>query len=326
MIRSELKEIDLEPPSRDPVFSILVVGYNSPEDIRRLVESLQVLPSWPDCEVLIAENGDHVTGEMESLASAFGARVVFLPNPGFGVACNRLAALASGRYLLFANPDLRFGQDILPALAAHLETHLDVGAVGPRLVDMDDGTLQMSFNLPMGLKWEFLEAHGLQSWWRRRCMREFERMLPEGPWEVGFATAACLLIRFDLFRQVGGFDEDFFLNSEDIDLCDKIRDAGWKIHVLPGIAAIHGTSKLQSRNIGRFVFDRLASKQVYIRKRYKGVRRLVAHALLVEQISIRLLVGLVLLKGVDRRRLGGYFKALKVVMRPAPTRLRQARF
>jgi GT2 family glycosyltransferase len=322
MMRSELKDVGLGSPLRHPVVSILIVGYNSPDEIRILLESLRALPSWSDGEVLIAENGDRAAGEMESLASAFGARLLFLPNPGFGTACNRLAELASGRYLLLANPDLRFDRDILPTLADYLDAHPDVGAVGPRLVDMDDGILQMSLNLPMGLKWEFLEAHGLQSWWRRRLIRKFETTNPDGPWEVGLATAACVLIRPEVFRQVGGFDEDFFLNSEDIDLCDKIRDAGWKIHVLPRITAIAGTSKVQSRDLRRFVFDRLAGKWVYIGKRYTGVRRLIAHAFLVEQICIRLVVGFVLLKGLDRMRLSGYFKALKLARRLAPTRPR----
>ena len=143
-----------------PLFSILVVGYNSTEDIRRLLESLKRLPNAGDCEILIAENGNREIDRMARLSTDFGATLVVLDNPGFGFACNRLSELARSDLLLLANPDLRFEDDLLPILANHLRS-IQVGAVGPALRD-EDGTEQISWNLPMGLWWEFLEAHGFQ--------------------------------------------------------------------------------------------------------------------------------------------------------------------
>jgi len=301
-----------EPRRLGPSFSVLVVGYNAPADIRLLLESMRALPSWEDCEILIAENGNREISAMEALATEFGAKLLLLPNPGFGIACNRLAELAHGEVILLANPDLRFQEDILPTLRTHLLRNPRVGAVGPSLRN-DDGSLQISWNLPMGLKWEFLEANGLQTWWRRKVVRQHQSANPDGPWPVGLCTAACISIRASLFRQIGGFDEDFFLNSEDIDLCDRIRATGHEVHVLPGIWSYHGNSRLQSRDLGRFVFHRLQGKAVYLRKRYHGLRKMVAAMFFLEQVLLRLFVGSVFLRGIQRTRLSGYWKALSLI-------------
>lgn len=291
-----------------PAFSILVVGYDSASEIRRLLDSLRSLPSWDDCEILLAENGSAEIPAMEEIAREFGAQLLLLPNPGFGTACNRLAGIARGEILLLANPDLRFERDILPALARRLREP-GVGAVGPVLLE-EDGTEQISWNLPMGLWWEFLEAQGLQTWWRRHLMRGIRRRDPDGPWRVGFATAACLAIRRSLYLEIGGFDEGFFLNGEDIELCDRLRSKGFAVLVDPAIEAVHGNSSIQGKDLRRFVANRLEGKRKYLSRRYRGFSLLVARALWLEMVGIRLGVGLFLLRGVDRTRLPGYRRIL----------------
>lgn len=287
-----------------PRVSVLVVGYNSPEDIHALLSSLRELPSWPLCEVLIAENGRERIPEMEAIAGDFGARLLALPNPGFGIACNRLAELARGDILLLANPDLRFSDDILPALLSHFADP-SVGAVGPAIHD-EDGTEQISWNMPMDLWWEFLEAQGLQTRWRRHLMRRMRDESPNGPWKVGFATAACLAIPRKLYAGIGGFDEGFFLNGEDIEICDRIRSRGFSVLVDPNLSVIHGNSSIQGRNLRRFVADRLEGKRKYLSRRYDGFRLFLARALWVEMVVIRLVAGWFLLRGSERTRLPGY--------------------
>lgn len=296
-----------------PRCSVLVVGYDSPEDVDVLLASLRALPSWSLCEVLIAENGSKRIPEMEAIALEYGARLLVLPNPGFGTACNRLAAIARGDILLLANPDLRFGEDILPALFAHLDDP-GVGAVGPSIRD-EDGGEQISWNMPMDLWWEFLEAHGLQTRWRRHLMRRMREASPEGPWTVGFATAACLAIPRALYMSVGGFDEGFFLNSEDIELGDRIREGGHRIVVDPRLAVVHGNSSIQGKDLRRFVYDRQEGKRKYLSRRYAGFRLLVARILWVEMVAIRLIAGWFLLRGTERTRLPGYRRVLSDSLR-----------
>jgi|GEM_PF-1511451 GT2 family glycosyltransferase len=293
---------------KTPIFSVLVVGYNSAMEVRRLLDSLRAQPSWNDCEILLGENGSSEIPAMEEIAEEFGARLLVLQNPGFGTACNSLAKLARGEIILLANPDLWFEGDILPVLYRNLREP-GIGAVGPRLLD-DDGTEQISWNLPMGLWWELLEAHGLQTWWRRRLMRRIRKQDPHGPWQVGIATAACLAIPRSLFLEIGGFDEGFFLNGEDLELCDRLRSRGLAVLVNPEIHAIHGNSSIQGKDLGRFVADRLEGKRKYLSRRYRGFSLLVARALWIEMVSIRLAAGWILLRGSNRTRLPGYRRIL----------------
>lgn len=300
--------VDDLPSPATPGVSVLVVGYNSPEDVHALLASLRALPSWNRCEVLIAENGRDRIAEMEALAREFGARLLALPNPGFGTACNRLAELARGDTLLLANPDLRFSDDILPVLLGHFSDP-SVGAVGPAILD-EDGSEQISWNLPMDLWWEFLEAHGLQTRWRRHLMRRMRMESPKGPWSVGLATAACVAIPRKLYAEIGGFDEGFFLNSEDIELCDRIRARGFKVLVDPTISVVHGNSSIQGRDLRRFVADRQEGKRKYLSRRYRGFRLFLARALWVEMVVIRLVAGWFMLRGTERTRLPGYLSIL----------------
>lgn len=289
-------------------FSVLIVGYNCTEDIRIMLESMRRFESWSRCEILIAENGDREIPQMEALAREFDARIEFLPNPGYGVACNVLAKMAANPLILLANPDLCFVEDVLPAFGRHLDNP-EIGAIGPRMMDAD-GSEQTSWNEPMGLRWEALEAFGLQMRWRRHLIRKMRSQCPDGPWEVGIATAGCLAMGTELYRSIAGFDEGFFLNGEDLDLCDRIRAAGKKILVDPKLNVVHGNSRIQSRNLSRFIFDRLEGKRKYLSRRHRGLNLLVARTLWVLMVTIRLTVGFVVLRGTERTRLQGYWGIL----------------
>lgn len=290
-------------------WSVLVVSYNATAEVRCLLADLSTLRARFDCEILVAENGFAELDEMRALANEFGFKLVELPNPGFGAACNILARIASGDNILLANPDLRIPSDILPELSKHLLTP-DVGSAAPMLLN-EDGSEQISWNLPMGLWWEFLESCGLQNWWRRKLMRRCRERSPNGPWVVGFASAACLALRADVFRMIGGFDESFFLNYEDIELGDRLRANGYRNLVDPNLYAIHGNSRIQVRDLASFVFHRLQAKRRYMELHYKGWHRHVAVCLWFQQVAIRLLAGSVLIKGSERARLSGYAKALR---------------
>ena len=291
-----------------PLWSILVVSYNSTAEVRDLLSDLKCHPDLEHNEILVAENGSDDLDAMRKLAHEHEIKLVELANPGFGAACNLLAKMSVGKYLLLANPDLRLPHDILPRMADTL-CSLDVGSVGPVLLN-EDGSEQFSWNLEMNLWWEFLEAHGLQNWWRRRLTNKFKQLSPNGPWNVGFTTAACLAIRAEAFHRVGGFDETFFLNYEDIELGDRLRANGYSNVVRPDIEALHRNSLIQSRNLANFVYHRLEAKRCYIKIHYHGWRHRVATLLCLDQIAMRLIIGFVFLKGQQRSRLNGYIRAL----------------
>jgi len=292
--------------------SILTVSYRSAEDTLRCFHSLEDGGAEGlDWELLVGDNG---SGDIERLGVLKDApRVRLSPNTenlGFGRENNRLSEAARGEFLLCLNPDTIVPRGTLKALVDHLRTHPECGACGPSLRNAD-GTPQHSWNGPMGLAWEFAEAHYLQNLWRDHFERKMRREHPKGPWAVSFSSGACLCLRTTLFQQLGGFDPDFFLNHEDIELCHRIRESGQQIHVLPSLTVTHLDGASQRRDWTRFVKDRLDAKRIWLGKRFHGIALALARLLWFEGVLLRIALSFLFARGDARTRLKGYFGALR---------------
>ncbi|MBU3682899.1 MAG: glycosyltransferase family 2 protein [Phycisphaerales bacterium] len=177
-------------------------------------------------------------------------------NGGFAVACNEgVRALgwgsgASGAAdhgedaVLFLNPDARCLPGCVASLLGELRSDPRIGAVGGMLVDAagrELGGARRSAPSPWPA---FVRATGL---WRLshrwpRAFPDFHQMhaqVPSGPQDVGSVSGACLMVRRRAFEQVQGFDEQYFLHCEDLDLCARVLEAGWRIRFAPGARAWH---------------------------------------------------------------------------------------
>jgi GT2 family glycosyltransferase len=201
---------------------IVIVTYRS---AAHLPACLAALPD--DATVVVVENdsGD----ESPELAEAAGAKVVRnSTNRGFAAAANRGAQMGSGELVLFCNPDAVIEPDQLAMLVAALEHEPALAAVGPRLVS-PSGVEQRPwwpFPSPLGT---WAEAFGLHRVWRRAAGND----------EQGFIVGACLLARRAAFDEIGGFDERFWLYGEEVDLCRRMWDAGWRLRLVPEATAVH---------------------------------------------------------------------------------------
>lgn len=303
--------------SETPELSILVVSYNCPRDVEACFDSLAAGGAegvaW---EFLVCENGKDRLPEMRALAERKRFRLVEPgTNLGFGRANNLLSSLARGQFLLLLNPDTIVPQSTCRKLIDGLSVP-DCKVAAPVLTNAD-GSFQFSWNVPMGLAWEFTEVHYLQNFWRRAWRKRFLSRLPNGPWEVGFSSGACLCMRRSTFLEHGGFDEEFFLNHEDIELCDRIRRNG-KILVFPGIEVRHLDGGTQRKDWSRFVKDRLDAKWIYLGKRYHGIRRLIARSLWLEGIAIRIGISSLIRSAEARSRRIGYVAALRNIASRQP--------
>ena len=156
-------------------------------------------------------------------------RVVALPeNIGFGAGNNRGAAIASGRWLLLLNSDAFVRPGAIDELVRFAEARPAIGAVGPRLL-WPDGRLQRScrrFPTVFRLATEYLYLRKLAP--RSRILNGFYcgEFAHDEARRVDWLTGACLLVRRELFERLGGFDEAFFLYSEEVDLLYRAAPAG----------------------------------------------------------------------------------------------------
>jgi N-acetylglucosaminyl-diphospho-decaprenol L-rhamnosyltransferase len=237
-----------------PELSIIVVNWNSAEFVRRCVESIRVPTSDLACEIIVVDNASF--DDCEKLLQKHAPDVKYIQfdkNLGFAKANNRAFQASCGASVLFLNPDTEIIGSAIGLLYRALQNLPMAGAVGARLLN-GDGTLQTSCIqalptiLNQTLDSEFLRRKwpGSRLWGTKPFLHGDSRAA-----EVEGISGACLMIKRDLFNQIGGFSEDYFMYAEDMDLCFKIRKTGYKNYYVPEASVIHfggGSSKQAPSN------------------------------------------------------------------------------
>ena len=216
------------------MISVIIANHDGEAFLGHCLESLD----RSEIEVLLVDNASR--DNSLSLVRERFPEVKLIPqerNLGFAAANNLAALKASGEALLFLNADARLEPGALGLLAAHLSGSPDVGLVAPRL-RYPDGKRQFSWSPARGLVGEVLQKarnpFEAQAWAHGSLARRLARLV--GP---TWYTAACVLIRAEAFREVGGFDEGFFMYFEDVDLCLRLEAAGWRLAQEPRALAQH---------------------------------------------------------------------------------------
>lgn len=217
-------------------FSIIIVSWNVCDLLRQCLRSL---PEGAEVIVVDSASGD---GTPEMVARDFPDVRLFASreNLGFSKGNNVGLAAATGEYLFILNPDTVVEPGALDRLGQYLDAHPRVAVVGPQLV-FADGQLQSSrrrFPTPWSA---IFESTWLQDYAPPGMFdRLYARDLPaDRAVEVDWVVGAAMLLRREACRQVGGFDEGFFMYSEEVDLCKRLKDAGWGIANDPGARVIH---------------------------------------------------------------------------------------
>ena len=227
-----------------PELTIVVVSYKVRERLRVCLESLRTqVADGPCFEVVVVDN-DSNDGTIEELPSAF-PEVRFLAmdrNLGFSIACNRGAAIASGEWILFLNPDTVVYPETLRDVLAFARSKSDAGIVGCRILD-GDGHLQLACRRSIPTPWVALwRLTGLSFLFpRSRVFGKYNLayLEPDGCYPVEAVSGSFLMIRTAVHRQIEGFDEIFFLYGEDLDLCLRVAKAGWKVWYCGASSIVH---------------------------------------------------------------------------------------
>jgi len=219
--------------------SIIIPTWNTRELLAACLESLEGSTSGLCVETIVVDNGS-TDGTAHLLRSHFpSVRVASnTENLGFGRAANQGAALSTGSYLLFLNTDAELMPDAVYTLVRFVEAQPRAGIVGTQLRNAD-GTFQGSYAPFPTLSREFLILSGLG---RLLWGAQYPSRGPEdeqGPQEVDWVGGACLLARKIAFDAVGGFDDSFFMYGEEVDLCYRMRRAGWQVWYQPAARVIH---------------------------------------------------------------------------------------
>jgi len=224
-----LKRLKAQPESAG-VVSVVIVNYRGADDTCTALAALREL-RWPreQLEVIVVDNGSG-DGSVERIAKEFpDVRVVALEeNLGFAGGCNAGAQAATGEYLAFLNNDARPDPDWLSAAVAVLDRDGSVACVASKVLDWD-GELVDFVDAGLGFY-----GHGFKLHAGERDDPAYDREA-----DVLFASGAAMVTRASTFREVGGFDERYFLLFEDVDLGWRYWLLGYRVRYVPASLVYH---------------------------------------------------------------------------------------
>jgi GT2 family glycosyltransferase len=269
--------------------SVVVVGFRTPELVRRCVRSVLEQTRDVTLEVLVVDN-DASPGAVADPALLDAGCTVILPdgNLGFARAVNRAAEVATGRYVLLLNPDTVVVDGAIDRLVAFADEHPGHGLYGGRTVDAD-GHLDPRSCWGFPTLWStFCFATGLASAAKGHAVLDPESL---GRWardsvrEVDVVTGCLCLVRTSTWRGLGGFDERFFVYGEDVDLALRARDAGFRPLLCPEATVVHDVGASSTRAEKLVLLHR--GKVSLLRKHWSRSRAAVGVALLRSGVALR---------------------------------------
>ncbi len=209
-------------------------------------------------------------------------------NPGFAAANNQAIAESSGRYVLLLNPDTLVQPDALGALVTFLDNHPAAGAAGSMLLN-PDGTLQPSCHPAPTLSREMWRLFHMDALFPL-ALYPMESWPVDQPRPVDTVQGASLIVRRAVIDQVGVLDDGYFMYSEEVDWCRRIRQAGWQIYWVPQSRVVHFGGQ-STRQVAAAMFLQLyRAKLHYFRKHYGAAHGVLYKAELFAASAARLML------------------------------------
>jgi GT2 family glycosyltransferase len=278
--------------------SIIIVNYNVRHFLEQCLLSVHRALAGIDAEVLVVDNAS-TDGSLDYLQPLF-PRVQFIrlqENLGFAKANNHAARLAKGEYLLFLNPDTLVAEDAVYQMLDFMQQHPQAGALGLRMLDGSGEFLPESKRAFPALMPAFFKLTGFARLFPRSAVFNAYALGHLHETEnhpVDVLAGACMLVRRNLLLQLGGFDEQFFMYGEDIDLSYRIRQAGYENWYCADNSIIHFKGESTRKGSSNYVQLFYKAMQQFVRKHYSGGKS----ALIVQglQAAILLRAGISLIK------------------------------
>lgn len=282
-----------------PDMTVVIVNYNVRDFLEQALQSVRRASRSLAVEVFVVDNNS-VDGSVPMVRERFPEVTLIAneENVGFGAANNMAINQSRGRYVLILNPDTIVQEDTFDHLVQFMDAHPEAGAAGCQILN-PDGTFapesRRSFPTPQVA---FYRMTGLARFFSRspRFGRYNMTFLPrDAVAEVDALSGSCMMVRREALLGPGGaeapgvglFDEDFFMYGEDLDLCYRIQQAGWRIYYTPGTQIIH--YKGESTKKGEFRYVRLfyGAMVLFTRKHLEGRYSLLFAGILQAAIMVR---------------------------------------
>lgn len=223
--------------------SIIIVNYNVKEFLKNLLNSLQKAVKNLNTEIIIVDNAS-TDGSVEEISRVFKDVQIIanIKNLGFGKANNIALEKAKGKYILLINPDTIVREDTFLKMIEFFEANNQAGMLGCKVLN-PDGSLQLPCRRSFPTPWvSFTKVAGLSSLFpNNRLFAKYNlTYLDENEVnEVDAISGAFMMLRREVYEKIGGFDPQFFMYGEDLDLCYRTQQSGYKVYYVPHTEIIH---------------------------------------------------------------------------------------
>ena len=251
--------------------SIIIVNYNTKELLEQCLASIFKNISYLNYEVFVVDNNSH--DKSQNMVKELFPKVNLIENNnnyGFAKANNQAIKLCKGKYILLLNSDTIILNNSINKLFEFMERNNNVGVVGPKLL-YSNKNLQISCRkystitnavYPLIPILNRININKLSD-------KYFDSNFYNLTQKVDYVCGACMMLKSHLFKDIGLFDEQFFIYSEEEDLCYRIMKKGWDIIYFPFAEVIHFESESFNNSIEKICFL-YKSKYLFIKK-HKGI-------------------------------------------------------
>lgn len=306
-----------------PMLSIIIVNWNVRDLLWECLRSIETGRGDLALEVIVVDSAS--TDDSAAMVAAEFPWVTLLPqteNVGFPRGNNIGLREAKGEYLLLLNPDTVVVDEALAKMAAFLQANPDVGAVGPQLLN-PDGTVQSSRRRFPTAATGFFESTWLEGLAPGVLRRYYALDLPdETTADVDWLTGACIMVPRAVYDAIGGLDEGFYMYSEELDWCRRIKESGWHVVYYPAAQIIHHVGKSSEQAVTARHINFQRAKLRYFRKYHGRLLAALLRVFLLASYAWQLV--LEGLKGalgsqpaLRRQRVRAYADVLRSGLRPA---------
>jgi N-acetylglucosaminyl-diphospho-decaprenol L-rhamnosyltransferase len=262
---------------------IVIVNYNTREDLARCLDSIAASEGLDRYAVVVVDNGSQ-DGSVEMVREGYAwvRLLVSERNGGYAYANNLgLASLGYAqaqpttlpRYALLLNPDTILPPDALQTMIAYLDANSDVGVAGPRLVRLDgslDRACRRGFPTPSVSFYHLVGLARLFPHSPRLGRYNMTYMDEHVETEVDAVVGAFMLMRSEALEQAGLLDETFFMYGEDLDLCYRIKQHGWRIRYYPQVTVLHVKGASSRKNSLRATMAFYDAMKIFHDKHYRA--------------------------------------------------------
>jgi len=261
--------------------SIIIVNYNVKEFLQNLIHSIEKASSNLKKEIIIIDNASD-DGSVDFIREKFPQikLIANQKNLGFGKANNIGLKEATGKFILLINPDTIVAEDTFEKMIKFFESNDSAGLAGCKILN-PDGTLQLACRRSFPGPWtSFTKVTGLSSLFpsskifARYNLTYFDE---NQTYEVDAISGSFMMMRKEVYEKVGGFDEQFFMYGEDLDLCYRIQKDGFKVYYVHSTQIIH----YKGESTKRSSFD---ETKVFYSAMHLFVKKHLSSSLLVEVI------------------------------------------